>query len=136
MRILILVGMIILTTLLCLAMSFRPGEVDGNAAKFAICFGPVLGIFSGLLLLSFIGSKPRRRRPRSTPRPRPVPRSQPFTTRLARFTEQEESELLTDSSFHSTMPFWIATNSFTRTRPKPASLIRRVLETIKNLVRK
>lgn len=70
------------------------------------------------------------------PAPRPVPppisATIPFRTRLAAFTHQRESEVMSKQErFRSKMPFWSAVDLLARVPPKSAQLIRYYLAAIR-----
>ncbi len=74
----------------------------------------------------------RHRRPIGKPE---APR--PFRERIAKFTDQRESDVLLDSvMFDSKMPLWSKRLSLSGNPPKPAMLIRYYLLAIRNLVSK
>ena len=69
----------------------------------------------------------------TTPRPSPP---KPFRKRLANFTHQDESAVMTDDGeFQSKMPFWSAVHFLYRVPPKSADFIREVLVAIGRAVR-
>lgn len=133
MRVIIVSGVIILFTFLSIAAAGVDSSEEWTMA--CVIIGPVAGAFAGFALLRLIGSNPRRRSPRRTPKPRPIASSSPFRQRLAKFTHQEEAEVMVETSYRSKMPFWVAVDFFTRVPPKSARLIRRILERIRQLAR-
>ncbi|MBB3210760.1 hypothetical protein FHS27_006608 [Rhodopirellula rubra] len=65
-----------------------------------------------------------------------VPTPQPFRKRLAKFTDQDESEVMTETdSFKSRMPFWSAVDFLIHVPPKSAQVIRACLVAIRRAVR-
>lgn len=141
MRIIILIGVIIICTAIAISSVgvMTPGmNYPDEQAKLmvAIIFAPTFGYFLGLALLRLIGSKPRRRRTRRAPKPTRVTPSRPFKSRLADYTHQSESEVMTHTEYQSRMPFWMAVDYLTNVPPRSAKAIRRVLERIRSLVSK